>query len=76
MEHAPIPNTLREHRKKAGLTQLQVANHLGFVTSERISRWEKGLTFPHVVNLFKLAKLYHVFPQDLYSAIESPTGKL
>ena len=61
-----IPNTLREHRKRAGLLQIDIAQKLGFTTTERISRWEKGLTYPHVINLFKLAKLYGVTAEELY----------
>src|SRR5947209_3284345 len=61
-----ILNNLRAHRKQAGLRQLDVAKALGFLSTDRISRWEKGLTFPHVVNLFKLARLYRVAPQELY----------
>ena len=62
-----IPNTLREHRKRVNLKQSDVAEALGFKSTDRISRWEKGLTYPHVVNLFKLAKLYGVMPHELYS---------
>lgn len=69
MNTKPIPNTLREHRIKAGLRQLDVAHKLGFVSTDRISKWEKGLTYPHVVNLFKLASLYGVQPHDLYGKI-------
>lgn len=66
-----IPNTLRDHREKAGLRQLDVAEKLGFSTTDRISRWEQGLTFPHVVNLFKLSSLYKVTPQELYNELFS-----
>ena len=61
-----IPNTLREHRKRVGLLQIEVAQKLGVTSSERISKWEKGLTYPHVVNLFKLARLYGVPAETLY----------
>ena len=66
-----IPNALREYRQKAGLRQLDVAEKLGFSTTDRISRWEQGLTFPHVVNLFKLSMLYKTTPQDLYGEVLS-----
>lgn len=69
MKHEPIQNTLREHRMKAGLRQLDVASKLGFKSTDRISRWEKGLTYPHVVNLFKMAKIYKVRPDELYGEI-------
>jgi len=61
-----IINTLREFRIKAGLTQQQIAEKLGFKSTDRICRWEKGQTYPHVVNLSKLAKLYGVKMEELY----------
>ena len=61
-----IPNTLREHRRKMKLTQTQVAQALGLQCTDRISKWEQGLTYPHIVNLFKLAKLYGVQVEELY----------
>lgn len=62
----PIPNTLRLVRKQAKMTQLEVARKLGFGSTDRICRWEKGRTFPHIVNLFKLCALYQVLPHQLY----------
>ena len=61
-----IPNKLKEHRVRMGLAQIDVANHLGFRSTDRISRWEAGLTYPHVVNLRKLAKLFGVTMDELY----------
>lgn len=62
-----IPNTLKEHRLKANLTQTEVANALGFKSNDRISYWEQGLTYPHVKNLFKIAKIYGVIAEELYT---------
>ena len=61
-----IPNALREWRNKAGLRQIDVAIKLGFCTTDRISRWEKGLTFPHMTNLFRLCAIYGALPHELY----------
>jgi transcriptional regulator with XRE-family HTH domain len=69
MTKEPIPNTLRIERKRAGLTQRDVARKLGFASTDRICRWEKGQTFPHVLNLFKLCGLYHVLPHQLYGEL-------
>ncbi len=68
-----IPNNLRNHRNRAKLRQLDVAKSLGFKSTDRISRWEKGLTFPHIINLFKLSRLYGVAPQDLFASVDKYT---
>jgi transcriptional regulator with XRE-family HTH domain len=65
----PIPNTLKECRKQAGLRQMDVANIMGFHSIDRICRWEKGRTYPHLRNLFKLSKLYGVKPEQLYGEL-------
>ena len=70
-----IPNALRMHRKAAGLRQMDVARILGLHSADRISRWEKGRTFPHIVNLFKMAALYHVAPHDLYGEYFTMIGE-
>lgn len=64
-----IPNSLRTHRKAAGLRQRDVARALGLASTDRISRWENGVAVPHLKNLFGLAILYHVSPQELYSEL-------
>lgn len=62
-----IQNNLRLYRKQKGLTQLQVAQELGFKSTDRISKWEKGTMYPHLVNFLKLLKIYGAQPHDLYS---------
>ena len=62
-----IQNKLREHRLKIGLRQLDVADKLGFCTTDRISKWEKGTAHPSIFNLFKLAKIYGVKADELYT---------
>lgn len=44
-------------RKKAGLTQMEVAKALG-ITDSAVNQWEKKKTFPKTEQLPKLAKLY------------------
>ncbi len=74
-------NTLRVHRKRAGLRQRDVALFLGLDCADRISHWENGTAVPNIVNLFKLAILFKETPerlyQDLYRSIkESPAPQL
>lgn len=61
-----LKNTLREHRMRKGLTQLQVAEYLGFKSTDRISKWEAGLMYPHVKNVLRIAKLLDTTAQELY----------
>ena len=62
-----MENKLKELRIKQGLTQKQVAKLLKLDCENRISRWEKGLAIPGLKNLLKLAKLYGVKMDELYS---------
>ena len=64
-----IQNNLRAHRKAKGLRQIDVAIKLGFCTTERISRWEKGISYPSIFNLYKLAKIYGVPTDVLYQEV-------
>lgn len=61
-----IPNHLRKHRTLIGYSQKEVAFLLGFENTNRISRWEKGLAVPGMINLLKLSIIYRTFPNELY----------
>jgi transcriptional regulator with XRE-family HTH domain len=61
-----IPNRLRKFRKISGYSQTDVMKLLGFKSTNRISRWEKGLAFPSVENLLKLSILYRTLADQLY----------
>ena len=68
MKHIPI--RLREHRLKKGLTQQQVADYLGFVGTDRISKWEAGKMYPHVRNFIQLLRLYEVDAFEVYKTLD------
>ncbi|MBQ9779981.1 MAG: helix-turn-helix transcriptional regulator [Clostridia bacterium] len=46
-------------RQKKGMTQIALADKLG-VTSQAISKWERGQSFPDVSRLDELAELLGV----------------
>lgn len=46
-----------ECRKKAGMTQSDVARKLG-ITESSVCQWETGATHPSTKRLFEIAKLY------------------
>lgn len=62
-------NKLKECRLKAGLTQFDVMLRLGFRSTDRVSKWERGSRYPNLINLFKLAKIYNVPPGEFYPEI-------
>lgn len=64
-------NNLRELRKAKGMLQIDVAQLLGHLNSDRICDWEKGYAMPSVANLFKLAAVFDVPVEDLYREIRA-----
>jgi transcriptional regulator with XRE-family HTH domain len=62
-----IPNFLRKFRSLMGFSQTEIARRLNHKSTNRISRWEQGLSMPNPENLFKLALLYKTMPTELYS---------
>lgn len=64
-----IPNKLKLWRNISGLRQQDVATALGITSTERISKWEQGLRYPSMVNLFKLSGIYGIKPHELYSEL-------
>lgn len=57
---------IREHRKKAGLTQEQVANYLG-VSAPAVNKWESGSTYPDITLLSPLARLLGIDLNTLFT---------
>lgn len=56
---------LRKLRQEKQLTQEQVAEKLG-VSAQSVSRWETGATFPDIMLLPEIARLYCVLVDDLF----------
>ena len=50
---------IKENRMREGLTQEQLAYNLG-VSSQTISRWENGTTYPDIVMLPIIADYFHI----------------
>lgn len=53
-----------KYRKKAKLTQAEVAKALG-VSDAAVCQWEKGETMPAAARLTQIAKLYKCKVDDL-----------
>ncbi len=64
MKHETI--MIRHYRKQKGLTQKQVAEHLGHKDIIQISKWEHGKFYPHVLTAIKIAKFLDVSVEEIY----------
>jgi transcriptional regulator with XRE-family HTH domain len=62
-----IPNLLKKYRKVRGYKQKDVARILDLKSASRISRWEKGSCLPSLINAFRLAALYRVMVDGLFT---------
>lgn len=62
-----MPNLLRKYRKVRGLKEKDVARMLNLKSASRISRWEKGICLPSLANAFRLAALYRVMVDALFT---------
>ena len=62
---------LRKLRLEKKLTQEQVAEKLG-VSPQAVSRWETGVTFPDIMLLPEISKVYGVLVDDLFK--KNPEG--
>jgi transcriptional regulator with XRE-family HTH domain len=66
VEKKKIPNNLRRYRKAVGLKQKEVAEILDLRSAGMISRWEKGVCLPSLMNVIKLASIYCVLIDALF----------
>ncbi len=60
-----LAELLKQKRIKAGLSQRDVSNALGYSTPQFISNWERGVSTPPMDAMPKLAELYHADMDDL-----------
>ena len=63
----PLAEALKQRRTEKGLTQEQLAEHLG-VSRQAVSKWEQGLSEPSTANLLALARLYGISVDALLQA--------
>ena len=67
-----LGNRLTAYRKKAGLTQQQLAEGLG-VTNNAISMWEKGKSRPDLELVVPLCGLLRITPSQLFGVLSGVT---
>ncbi len=66
MEKVRFPNKLRMFRRISGLSQKKVAIHLGLSNTSPLSKWEKGIQLPGLLQVFRLCRIYKAKPEELF----------
>ena len=66
MDQIKIGRFIAERRKKANLTQMQLAEKLG-ITDKAISKWERGIAMPDTSIMLKLCDILGISVNELLS---------
>ncbi|MBQ2615252.1 MAG: helix-turn-helix domain-containing protein [Synergistaceae bacterium] len=69
-----ISANIRQLRKKAGFTQIELAEKLG-VSIATLRRWEAGETAPNGTRIIELAGLLEVSPDEIVAGAENSAGE-
>lgn len=64
MDQIKIGKFIAERRKKAKLTQMQLAEKLG-ITDRAVSKWERGLSLPDASIMLELCDILEISVNDL-----------
>lgn len=68
-----LSDFLKRKRVSAGLSQRDVADKLGYETPQFISNWERGVSYPPVKELGKIAAMYKTSAQELFDLLLNNT---
>ena len=66
MDQIKIGRFIAVRRKRANLTQLQLADRLG-ITDKAVSKWERGITMPDTSIMFELCDILGISVNELLS---------
>jgi transcriptional regulator with XRE-family HTH domain len=71
MKYKNLGEKLRDWRLHSLLTQKNVSDELGYESSQFISNWERGISYPPVKDLFVLASLYNIPAESIFKTLLS-----
>jgi transcriptional regulator with XRE-family HTH domain len=75
MEIKEFPNKLKSFRRQRGYSRKKVARVLGHADTSTLSRWERGLVLPGLLQTFHLARIYNVLPHELFITLWNELAK-
>ena len=71
MDNEVIGNNIAKWRKEKGMTQDQLAEQLS-VSAQAVSKWENGISLPDITLVPKLARIFEVSIDQLFSREVEP----
>jgi len=66
MEVGRFPNKLKLFRHSKGYSRKKVARMVGLTNSSQLSKWERGVVLPNLLQVFSLARIYQTHPHELF----------
>ena len=69
MEISRTSNKLKWFRRCQGYSQKKVARILGLADTSTLSKWEHGICYPSLLQVFRLARMYHILPHELFAEL-------
>lgn len=73
MNNTSLGDRIKYHRKRLGMTQEQLAQHMG-VSTQAVSKWENNLSCPDISVLPELAALFGISVDELLGRASSTTA--
>ncbi len=61
---------IRANRTKAGVSQVELAEHLGYTSSQFVSNWERGHSTPPFDALPRIADFLGLDEREIVAAVE------
>lgn len=74
MEISRFPNKLKLYRHSKGYSRKKVARLLGLTDPSSLSRWERGIVLPTLLQVFSLARIYQTHPHELFDDLWKQVG--
>ncbi len=69
MENLKLAQYLSLKRERVGIRQKEVADQLGYKTSQFVSNWERGHSVPPLNALKKIFKMYKIKLDELFEHV-------
>jgi transcriptional regulator with XRE-family HTH domain len=70
-----LPNYLRAYRKRAGLTQGEIAYLLGCRSGAKVSRYERFTRQPTLATVFGYEVIFRASARELFGGVAQATGR-